>query len=109
MKLGLTSQELREIRVILRKYPAINEVVIFGSRATGKYKKASDVDLALKGRNSKSVGIDVVAKVKYLLEEETLMPYFFDVVDYARVTNDELKAQIDQFGKRIYKKSRIKL
>ncbi len=37
------------------------------------------------------------AKLRYILEEETNLPYFFDVVVYEKVENEELKKVID-FG-----------
>lgn len=31
------------------------------------------------------------------------MPYFFDVVDYDRISNIELKKEIDEYGEVIWK------
>jgi hypothetical protein len=59
----------------------------------GNYRKTSDIDF------------DIVAQVKYQLDEETTLPYFFDVVDYQNITDKELKKQIDMHGKVFYRKS----
>ena len=42
------------------------------------------------------------AKLRYTLEEETNLPYFFDVVIYERIENEELKRAIDGGGEIIY-------
>ena len=47
---GLLDRNLKFILEAISKYPEIEEVIIFGSRAMGNYKKGSDIDLALKGK-----------------------------------------------------------
>ena len=56
--------------------------MLFGSRARGSHRTSSDVDLAIKGKN---ITIDTLARLRYILEEETNLSYFFDVVVYDRV------------------------
>lgn len=99
MKFGLTDEQIHQIKEILAKYPAITEAVIYGSRATGNFKEASDIDLALKGRLDSSVAADV----KYALEEETYLPFFFDVIAYDTVNNPRLKDSIDKQGISLYR------
>lgn len=97
--LGLSAKELDEIAQILKKFPEIHEAVLFGSRAMDNFKPASDVDIALKGRMT----LQVVAHVKALFEEESHMPYTFDVVDYHTIETPAFKEHIDKYGKSIYK------
>ncbi len=73
---GLIPIDFKLIGEIMAQFP-VEEVYIFGSRAKGTHKRGSDVDLALKG--SQLTEQDV-ARIHYLLNEETIMPYFFDVV-----------------------------
>jgi len=40
-----------------------------------------------------------------ILNEETSLPYVFDVLDYHSITNKELQAHIDRVGKSIYLQS----
>lgn len=96
--IGLTPKELETLKNVFKKFDNINEVILFGSRALGTHKPASDIDLAIKG----SVDINTLSKLKYTLEEETTLPYFFDVVIYDNLDNVELKKHIDGFGKVIY-------
>lgn len=97
---GLSEKELSSLREVFMKFDAIEEVILFGSRAQGTHKKASDVDLAIKG---KTIDLDTLAKLKYTLEEQTNLPYFFDVVIYDKITNNALKQAIDESGEKIYK------
>jgi len=95
---GLTEQDLIWIKEAIKKLPEIQQAILFGSRAMGNYKKASDVDLCIKGEKINS---QIVLSLRELLEEEYPMPYFFDVIHYEQITNEELRNHIDEQGKRL--------
>jgi uncharacterized protein len=97
--IGLSPKELEILKNVFKKFDDIKEVILFGSRALGTHKTASDIDLAIKGK----VDINTLSKLKYTLEEDTNLPYFFDVVIYDNLDNLELKKHIDEFGKVIFK------
>ena len=97
--LGLSEHELSTLREVFAKFNAIEEVILFGSRARGTHQKASDVDLAIKGKN---IDLDTLAKLTYTLENDTNLPYFFDVVMYDKLKDDALRKAIDEGGKKIY-------
>lgn len=99
---GLLDRDLKFILEAVNKYSEIEEVVVFGSRAMGNYKKASDVDLALIGEK---VDRKIVRRLSDDLNEEYPLPYFFDVVIYKDISNEELKKHIDSVGKSIYKRN----
>ena len=46
---GLLEQDIDYIHKACEQFPVIEKAVIFGSRAMGNYKSASDVDLAIYG------------------------------------------------------------
>ena len=98
--LGLSGKELDAIALIFKKFPGIREAILFGSRAMGTFKPGSDVDIALKGQ----VALQDVARVKAMLEEDSPMPYLFDVVDYQTIETPAFKEHIDKHGKSIYKR-----
>ncbi|MFH0709722.1 MAG: nucleotidyltransferase domain-containing protein [Pseudomonadota bacterium] len=93
--IGLSHSELQTLRDVFSRFSDISEVILFGSRARGTHRPSSDVDLALKGGN---LSIDTLSKLRYILEEETNLPYFFDIVVYDRVENEALKREIDEDG-----------
>lgn len=98
MTFGLTDKDVASIRDVFRKFPDIDRVVIFGSRALGNSKTGSDVDLALKG----ALRPKTLCLVKSELEEETRLPYFFDIVAYDDVENPAFKNHIDVHGRVFY-------
>ena len=71
-------------------------------RAKGNYKPGSDVDIALKGSE-----VDfLVASISGELNEETPLPYTFDVVAIDALDNEALKEHIQRVGVSFYKKGK---
>jgi len=101
MKYGLSDQQLKEIKAVLASYEAVEEAMLFGSRAIDTYKEASDVDIAIKGEKA---DWSLVATLKDHLEEETYLPFFFDVVAYDKIESEELKRHVDEKGVVLYKR-----
>ncbi len=98
---GLLDRDLRYILKAVRKYPEIEEVILFGSRSMGNYKKGSDVDLAIVGEE---VDRKIIRRLSDDLNEEYPLPYFFDVINYKDILNQELIKHIESVGKYIYKR-----
>ncbi len=96
MKYGLSEKQLQEITAILASYEALDCAILFGSRAIDTYKEASDVDIAIKGEKA---DWSLAAKIKDHFEEDTWLPFFFDVVAYDSIESEELKRHIDGKGK----------
>jgi predicted nucleotidyltransferase len=101
-KLGLVEGDLQNVVSVLIQFPEVELASVFGSRAKGNYKNGSDVDIALKG---KQLSFMIVARINSILNEETSMPYRFDVLNYETITNNELKEHIDRIGLVIYNKN----
>lgn len=99
MSFGLKEFDLRYIVGTIEKFPEIKKAVIFGSRAKGNYKPGSDIDIAIYGEK---ITFDILAKLHSELEEQSPMPYFFDIVDYTHLNHKELKEHIERVGKVIY-------
>lgn len=99
---GLLERDFKCIKEAISKYDEIEEVIIFGSRAMGNYKKASDVDIAIIGDR---ISRKTVRRFSDDLNEEYPLPYFFDVIDYNEISNEDLKEHIHNVGKTIYNKS----
>lgn len=101
MKYGFTDHQLQEIIHFLSKSPKIEKAVLFGSRALGTFKKYSDVDIAIMGKNA---DFWLAAHTQYELEEETYLPYFFDIIAYNTIENQALIKHIQEYGQEIYQK-----
>lgn len=98
---GLNSDEIRSIQKIAQRFPAIEKLTIFGSRAKGTHKRASDIDMAVSGPH---VTAEMILELQDLLEEETLISYFFDVIRFETIQSEELIDHINRVGKPIYKR-----
>lgn len=101
MPFGLLDRDLKHILDAVRSFPEISQLVLFGSRAKGNFKTASDVDLAIKGA---SVTYDTAVKLADVLNEEKPLPYFFDVIHYESITEPRLVEHIDRVGVVLYSK-----
>jgi predicted nucleotidyltransferase len=92
---GLKEIDLKTIYAFLGLHPEIEKAVLFGSRALGTYKPASDIDIALYGQ-----GVDhlLAIALKSNIENGSAIPYFVDFVAYPAIKNEALKEHIDRYG-----------
>ena len=102
MSHGLLNRDLKQIIASIKDFPEIDAVVLFGSRAKGTHKIASDVDLAIKGR---SITYETVVRLADRLNEEKPLPYYFDVLHYESISEPSLLEHIDRVGVVIYAKN----
>jgi predicted nucleotidyltransferase len=99
MQYGLSDNTLNILDSIFRKYPGIKQAILYGSRAKGKYRRGSDIDLTLK------TGEDFTFKDLLHISgdfDDSDMPYFVDVSIYEKLSNPDLKAHIDRVGIVLY-------
>lgn len=96
---GLSEATVSIIRAILQKFTEIEKTVIYGSRAKGKYREGSDVDLTLFG----NISAKTVAEVLDALDE-SFLPYTFDISAYDSIRNEQLREHIDRVGNVLYQK-----
>lgn len=97
---GLKDSDIELILAVLRRYPDVEEAVIYGSRAMGNYKPGSDIDIALKG----SLQPETCINISVECNERLPLPYKFDIVAYSAITHPPLIEHIDHHGKTIYKR-----
>ena len=98
---GLLAEDFSEINDVFSAFPEIEKAVLFGSRAKGTAKPASDVDLALFGNQLEWT---TVVRVSSLLNEETRMPYHFDVLNFSAIENEALREHIERVGLVIFER-----
>jgi uncharacterized protein len=91
---GLTPEQVRLIIAMLHPYAhQIERVGLFGSRATGRYRPNSDIDLVLYG----SLDEATISRLWTLFAESSL-PVKVDVLRYNPEMYPPLKAHIDDEG-----------
>ncbi len=98
--LGLSSITLDKLLCVFKCFPAIEQVIAFGSRAKGNYRHGSDIDLAIKGRK---LAFNELMQLENQIDDLN-MPYTVDLIQYEQLGNRELVAHIDRVGIVIYSK-----
>ena len=90
---GLPESIFADVIEVLRRYPEVTNAKIYGSRAKGNYKRYSDVDIAIFANQE----CDLAQSVREALEDLDTI-YYFDVLQYDKISNAEIKAHIDRVG-----------
>jgi len=92
---GIEKHIIQIIRTEILKHEEVCDIIIFGSRAKGNYKKGSDIDIAVKGR---SVTFELLTRLTTTFNQKMTIPYHIDVVHYESISNTDLINHIDRIG-----------
>ena len=98
---GLDVDTLRELRQAFAKFPRIEKALIYGSRAKGNYKKGSDIDITLVGKNL------TLENATYPLAndlDDLYLPYKFDISIFNQLDDSDFIDHILRVGKTFYQK-----
>lgn len=101
MKFGLQEEVIQAINSIFANHSEVEKVILYGSRAKGNYKPASDIDLTLLGE---SIDMSIINKISWELDD-LLLPYTFDLSIYHHLTDPELLDHIKRVGELFYSKA----
>jgi predicted nucleotidyltransferase len=88
------------INEIFSRYPGIEKVVIYGSRARGDYRKGSDIDLTIYG--------DISFRDKFRISgmiDELPIPYMCDLSIFQNIKNENLREHIERVGQVFYERT----
>ena len=91
---GLPTYAVNQLRKCLSPYP-IEAALVYGSRAKGTYRAASDIDLTL-------IAPDMSHWQLLELEQaidDLLLPWKVDLSLYHHIDNEALKVHIERVGK----------
>jgi predicted nucleotidyltransferase len=95
---GLDQKCLNLLNSCFEKYPGIEQVIIYGSRATGNYKRGSDIDLTI---IADDFSYSDLMKLSNEIDD-LLLPYQIDLSVKNRISNPDLLDHISRFGKPFY-------
>ena len=99
MEFGLKDNEINALRETLASIPEVEEAIIYGSRARGTNKLASDIDITLKGRGLTYLQLALLdAKI-----DDLYLPYFVDLSLFSMLRNADLIDSIEREGKVLYR------
>ena len=95
MNFGLKVGTINNINSVFTKFPEIEEVILYGSRAKGNYREGSDIDITLKGE---LLTDDIRSKVSLDIDNLNT-PYLFDISVFHLLESDSLIEHINRVGK----------
>ncbi len=99
-RFGLPVKVIDQIGNVLAEYPAIERVVIYGSRAKGTHKPGSDIDLSLFGHAITEAEMRALESRL----DDLMLPYTFDINRFDTLQNLQLIDHIRRVGQDFYKK-----
>lgn len=97
---GLKDNHIRTLKACFKKYPKIETVIVYGSRAKGNYRPGSDIDLTIIGNN---IAFSELLKLENEIDD-LLLPYKIDLSIKGDIANADLISHIDRVGKVFYSK-----
>ena len=98
MKFGLNDSIITKIQHVFEKYPQIDKVVVFGSRAKGNFRPGSDIDLTLFGNElNQQLCSDIAEEL-----DDLFLPYMIDMSVFDLLDHEDLKEHILRVGKVFY-------
>lgn len=100
----LRDKDLAVLRRTFRRFPCVREVRVFGSRATGQPRRASDIDLAISAPDATA---DEWLQLTDAIHEAPII-YEFDLVRTERTHNPRLTEKIARDGVPIYPENAVR-
>lgn len=101
---GLTVQDSSLIIKVLSDCEAVDQVILYGSRAIGNFKPGSDIDITLVGSN---LNLEILNDLT-LKFAETSIPYSLDLSIRHQINNPDLQDHISRIGLLLYNKKHHK-
>lgn len=95
---GLPETAITAICNVLRQHSAVEEALLYGSRAKGNFRPASDIDLTLKGSG---ISWQEFQRIESEIDD-LLLPWKTDLSVYHHIDNDDLKQHIARVGVRLF-------
>lgn len=94
MPYGLKPDVVARMNRIFAEQPDVERVILYGSRAMGNYRDASDIDLTLEGKN---LGLEQLLKLENELDD-LMLPYKIDLSLFHALDNPDLIDHVRRVG-----------
>jgi len=101
MMYGLDENTVNKIISEFKKFAEIETAILYGSRAKGNFKPASDIDLTFKGEALTS---NLLNKLSWALDD-LMLPYTFDISLLNQISHLDLLDHINRVGIVVYQKN----
>lgn len=95
---GIPERDLAKIREVLSGHPAVEQAVLYGSRAKGTHSPGSDIDLTLTGEG---LTLRELGRIADALDD-LLLPYTLDLSLHSKIDHADLLDHIRRVGIVLY-------
>jgi predicted nucleotidyltransferase len=99
-RFGLPEHAIRAIQQVLAAHPEVEQAMVYGSRALGRQRPASDIDLTLIGP---TIGFGSLALIEAELDD-LLLPWMIDLSRLADLNHSPMLAHIERVGQVLYRR-----
>lgn len=100
MRFGLPEDAVARIQATFARHPEVERALIYGSRAKGTFKPASDIDLSLLGE-----GLTLRTQLDLMDElDDLLLPWMIDLSIFKLLDHPGLQAHIERVGQVFYER-----
>lgn len=99
-RFGLSGQDIQQYQSIFADFQEVEQVIIYGSRAKGNFRAASDIDLTLIG----NISWERFTALETCLDD-LMLPYQIDLSIYNQIDNPDLLDHIERVGQVFYHKA----
>ena len=102
MKHGLTESVIQKICGVFTRYPQVDTVLLYGSRAKGNYRNGSDIDLTICHNDEMTLRLllRIIDDIDNLL-----LPYTVDLSILKDIDDADVLAHIKRVGIPFYSKT----
>ena len=97
-RFGLPDSAIQAIQQVLAAHPEVEQALIYGSRALGRQRPASDIDLTLIGP---AISFGTLAQIEAELDD-LLLPWMIDLSRIADLSHPPLRDHIARVGQILY-------
>jgi predicted nucleotidyltransferase len=97
---GLPEPAIQAIQKVLAAHPEVQQALVYGSRALGRQRPASDIDLTLIGP---AIDVGTLAQIEAELDD-LLLPWMIDLSCLADLNHPPLLAHIERVGQVFYRR-----
>ena len=97
---GIPEDRLAKLLGVISRESGVEAIVLYGSRAKGKFRDGSDIDLCLDAPE-----LDYSALMRLEGEiDDLLLPWKIDLAVRQRIDNPQLISHIERVGKTLFKR-----
>lgn len=101
LRFGLPEDAIAAMFAVFSRYPEIDTVVIYGSRAKGNFRPGSDIDLTLE-----ETGMPLARRLQLESDlDDLLLPYKIDLSLRREIEDPALLDHIRRIGTPLYRRS----